>query len=454
MFCRFCGKQIPDSSQFCEHCGRLLAASEKDGWRPAGEGADSRRTAWDNSGGKAERRPEPNRNNRRNVLIAAIAGGGVLVIALVVALALLLAPEKDPSGPAAAESPAPSAAGSAGGVGSFGPEGYFLGDPYLIQLEDGSLCAGLRTGVYRFTGQGAQCLLEGDYMGNGLCIGNGKLLAVRRESDEEHILTELDLATGEADDLYSCPADTVLAGKLGDTLYLLSPSQGIWGMDLISIAGDDTQTLVASEMGSASCGPFGILVEGYSSDVGPRTLHLLTEDGNMRLLSETCLDSSQAGGMLLVWECNASASNNYIWDEIILCDYSGNGGVQRLTIPCSDASAVPRDMYAQGSSIRLSGDEPSSLWVDYAGEYWFKAPLSESGGTMSYCLPGGDALYGFCFDDGTLSRLHLNMDAGKVESETAGTLPDDAYPLGIVDGAVYYVYFDSSRSPEMLELED
>ena len=445
MYCRFCGKQIPDNSQFCEHCGRQLNTQGQEGWRPASPN-DGR---WRASGGD-DRDPFPPprpSQSRRNGIIAACVGGAILVFALVAALVLLLAPGKDPGADAPADGPAEDA-----GTVDFSPAGYYLGGKTGVYLDDGSYCAGLPDGVYRFTPAGAERLLEGNFNGYGLCIGQGELLAVRRESDEEHILVELDLRTGEADELYSCPADTVLAGKLGDTLYLLSPSQGIWGMDLISIAADGTQTLVVSEMGSASCGPFGLLVEGYRSDVGPQVLYVLTEGSGLFLLSESCLASSQAGGMLLVWECNASADNNYIWDEITLVDYSGNGGVQRLSIGCSGASALPMDMFAQGSSIQSFGGEANILWVDYAGEYWFKAPLTEEGDALTACFPDGDALYGYCYADRNIYRLTLDMDAGKVEMEAAGTLPEGTSPLAVTNGTVYYAYFDGERAPAAAEL--
>lgn len=443
MFCRFCGKQIPDSSQFCEHCGRLLRSPDKDGWRPSQDDGDGWRP-------KPEQPPVPEKKSRRNI-IAACVGGGVLVVALIVALVLLFAAKDSPEGTSPGSVPENTVQGDSGGS-VFGPEDYYLGDTVSVYLEDGSYCAALSEGVYRFTNEGAERLLAGNYNGTGICMGEGKLLAVRRVDSDEHILVELDLESGETDELYSCPGGTVLAGKLGDTLYLLSPGADEWGNDLISIAADGTQTLLMSNVGNANCGPFGILVEGFRSDVGPRELYVLTEGRDPFLLTENCLASSQAGGMLLVWECNASASNDYIWDEITLVDYSGNGGVQRLSIGCSGASAVPMDMFAQGSTIRSFGGEASILWVDYAGEYWFKAPLTEDGESLTACFPDGDALYGYCYSDRRLYQLHLNMDAGKVEMDAVYTMPEDCEILAVTNGMICCRYTDNSRDPDVMEL--
>ena len=441
MYCRFCGKQIPDNSQFCEHCGRSLRSAGMDGWRPSQENGGSRPGP--------EQPPVPERNSRRNVIIAACAGG-VVLLALVVALVLLFVARDSPEDALPGSSPESAVQGDGGAA--FGPEDYYLGDAASVYLEDGSVCAALSEGVYRFTSEGAERLLAGNYNGTGICVGEGELLAVRRVDSDEHILVELDLESGETDELYSCPGGTVLAGKLGDTLYLLAPGESEWGMDLISIEGDGTQTPLLSNIGRAKCGPFGILVEGFRSDVGPRELYVLSENGSPFRLSENCLASSQSGGKLLVWECNASASNDYIWDEITLVDYSGNGGVQRLSIGCSGASAVPMTMFAQGSAIQSFGGEANILWVDYAGEYWFKAPLTEDGDALAACFPDGDALYGYCYSDRRLYQLHLNMDAGKVEMDAVYTMPEDCEILAVTDGVICCRYSDNSRDPMVLEL--
>ena len=447
MFCRFCGKQIPDSSQFCQHCGRLLTTSDQSG-RGNSRGSDSRWRPVDDRGDGTPPPPSPPPKSRRNIIIAACVGGGVLVFALIVALVLLLLPEKG----SGAKTPPADALPESAGMEDFSPEDYYLGDTIGVYLEDGSYCAALSEGIYRFTSEGAECLLAGNYNGTGICVGEGELLAVRRVDSDEHILVELDLESGETDELYSCPGGTVLAGKLGDTLYLLAPGESEWGMDLISIEGDGTQTPLLSNIGRAKCGPFGILVEGFRSDVGPRELYVLSENGSPFRLSENCLASSQSGGKLLVWECNASASNDYIWDEITLFDYSGNGGVERLSIGCSGASALPMDMFAQGSTIQSFGGEANILWVDYAGEYWFKAPLTEDGDALAACFPDGDALYGYCYADRRLYQLRLNMDAGKVEMDAVYTMPEDCEILAVTDGVICCRYSDNSRDPMVLEL--